>query len=136
MYTDGSYNTATAVYGGAYFVEGVIEGSVSGDEPSLASARNVAGECLAVIRGLKDLVDKAQLTIGDTVIIYHDYTGLSAWADGSWKAKKDVAKRYQKSISLFQSKGLEISFQKVPAHSGIKENEYVDTLAKAAVGLQ
>ena len=135
MYTDGSFNSVTAVYGGAYCVVDLLEGSVSGNDPELATARNVAGECLAVVRGIKALIDQEKLAPADKVIVFHDYTGLAEWAEGRWRAKKTVAIKYLQSIQLFREKGLVIEFVKVPAHSGVEINEKVDQLAKKAVGL-
>ncbi|HEY0221685.1 MAG TPA: RNase H family protein [Lactovum miscens] len=135
MYTDGSFNIATSVYGGAYCISNLLEGSFSGKDPKLATSRNVSGECIAVIRGIKALIDKEKLIPGDKVIVYHDYTGLADWAEGRWKAKKAVSLKYVQSIQLFRSKGLIIEFKKVAAHTGIPENEKVDRLAKKAVGL-
>lgn len=135
MYTDGSFNSVTGVYGGAYCIDGLLEGSVSGDDPELASSRNVAGECMAVVRGIKTAIDQEKLCPDDKITIYHDYTGLADWAEGRWKAKKPVAIKYVEAIKLFKSKGLLIEFIKVPAHSGVEINEKVDKLAKKAVGL-
>ncbi|GAB2026150.1 RNase H family protein [Lactovum odontotermitis] len=135
MYTDGSFNSATGVYGGGYSVKNLLEGSVSGSDPEFASARNVAGECQAVIRGIKALIDQEKLTALDKIVICHDYTGLADWAEGRWKAKKPVAVKYVAAIQLYRDKGLILEFKKVPAHSGVAENEKVDQLAKQAVGL-
>ncbi|MDR0298755.1 MAG: hypothetical protein LBI13_01520 [Streptococcaceae bacterium] len=135
MYTDGSFNSVTSVYGGAYCVDGVIQGSVSDNNPELAASRNVSGECMAVIRGIKALINQEKLVPDDKVVIYHDYTGLADWAEGRWQAKKTVAIKYVQAIKLFRSKGLVIEFVKVPAHSGVSANEKVDQLAKKAVGL-
>ncbi|MDR0297704.1 MAG: hypothetical protein LBI11_03515 [Streptococcaceae bacterium] len=136
MYTDGSYNAKTGVYGGAYSVSGLLEDAVSGRDPELASSRNVAGECLAVIEGAKALSAATQLFAGDKIVIFHDYTGLADWAEGRWRAKTPVAKRYVKSVEILRDKfGLVLEFRKVPAHSGVAGNERVDQLAKKAVGL-
>jgi ribonuclease HI len=135
MYTDGSFNARTGVYGGAYSVKNVLEGNVSGSNPEFASARNVAGECQAVIRGIKALLDQEKLVKYDKIVIYHDYTGLADWAEGRWKAKKPIAVKYVAAIQLFRDKGLILEFKKVPAHSGVPENENVDQMAKRAVGL-
>lgn len=136
MYTDGSYNHTTRTYGGAYYIANFLEGSISDNNPELAPARNVAGECLAVIRGITALSKKTALQAGDKIIVYHDYTGLSEWANGKWKTKQPVSQRYKAAIDkLRDDYGLLIEFIKVPAHSGVKENEYVDHLAKQVVGL-
>jgi ribonuclease HI len=136
MYSDGSYNAKTQTYGGAYYISDLLEGAVSGNDLELAPSRNVAGECLAVIRGIVALSKKTALHPGDSIIVYHDYTGLAEWANGNWKTKQPVSQRYKASIDkLREDYGLIIDFRKVPAHSGITENEHVDQLAKQAVGL-
>ncbi|MFV0555637.1 MAG: RNase H family protein [Lactovum sp.] len=135
MYTDGSFNSKSFVYGGAYHIDGVIEGSISGNEPELASARNVAGECLAVIEGIKKTIQQEKLHPKDKIIIYHDYIGLAEWAEGRWKANKPISKKYLQAIQTFKSKGLIIEFVKVAAHSGVTLNEKVDNMAKKAVDL-
>ena len=136
MYTDGSYNEKTKIYGGAYAIAGVIEGAVADDDAALVPARNVAGECLAVIRGIAALSRKVALSPGDEILVFHDYTGLAEWADGRWRAKQPVSQRYVASIQKLREEfGLLIHFKKVPAHAGVPENEHVDKLAKKAVGL-
>ncbi|MDR0200129.1 MAG: hypothetical protein LBI43_06095 [Streptococcaceae bacterium] len=136
MYTDGSFNVTTGVYGGAYSVAGLLEGSVSDNVPELAVSRNVAGECLAVVRGVQALSQRVALHAGDSITIYHDYTGLAEWAEGRWKAKTPVATRYVAAIRVLKEKfGLQLNFVKVAAHTGVTGNELVDRLAKAAVGL-
>ncbi|MDR2976392.1 MAG: hypothetical protein LBV19_03680 [Streptococcaceae bacterium] len=135
MYTDGSFNSRTGVYGGAYSVGSILEGKVSGSDPEFVSARNVAGECQAVVLGIKALIDQEKLNKSDKIVIYHDYTGLADWAEGRWKAKKMIAVKYVAAIQLYRDKGLILEFKKVPAHSGVAENEKVDRLAKLAVGL-
>jgi ribonuclease HI len=135
MYTDGSYNTASGIYSGAYAVKNLLEDSVTGSNPEFATARNVAGECLAVIQGIKALIVKENLIPGDKILICHDYTGLAEWAEGNWQARKPVAKKYVAAINFYRNDGLLLEFRKVPAHSGIPENEHVDKLAKKAAGI-
>lgn len=87
--------------------------------------RNVAAE----LEGVKEAVNWAIEYNKTRIKIYYDYEGIGNWADGSWKAKKDLTKQY---VSFIQQKKalVTIDFCKVPAHSGIEYNEQADKLAK------
>lgn len=134
-FTDGSYNknTGTAGWGGFLVLEDGSEIELSGTEsdPGWAAMRNVCGE----VRGCMDAVGKA-LTIGLKALhVYYDYTGVECWADGSWDANKPGTRAYQKCIRDARQAGLEVTFHKVAAHTGIPGNERADRLAKKAVGV-
>ena len=63
--------------------------------------------------------------------ICHDYTGISKWIMGEWKAKSPVAKQYIESYNKLLIKyDLFIQFKKVSAHCGQIFNEKADELAK------
>ena len=83
-FVDGSFNSATSVYGyGGFLVtkgeRHVISGS--GNDPQMASMRNVAGEVLGSMAAVKEAV-----AMGLTdLTIYYDYMGIEMWATGAWK---------------------------------------------------
>ena len=87
--------------------------------------RNVAAE----LEGVKEAIKCAIACNKSKIIIYYDYEGIGKWADGSWKAKKDLTRQY---VSFLKEKQalIAIKFVKVPAHSGIEYNEEADALAK------
>ena len=133
-FVDGSYNIATKVYGyGGFLVANgekyVLQGS--GDEPDMASMRNVAGEIL----GCMAAVEKA-LELGlKTVDVYYDYMGIEMWATGGWKRNKTGTIAYYDYMQSVKSDIL-VSFVKVKGHSGVDGNEEADRLAKEAVGIE
>lgn len=132
-FVDGSFNKDTCVYGyGGFLVENgnthTVQGS--GDNSELASMRNVAGEICGVIKAVKLALDLGlkQLTV------YYDYLGLEAWANRTWKAKKEYTAKYVRCIDKARET-MDIKFVKVTAHTGIPGNEKADKLAKQAVGI-
>lgn len=134
-YVDGSYNAKLGVYGAGavIFVDGneeeLIKVNQAGSLKEFVSARNVAGEVLAVImvmNGIKTLLDVEQLTI------YYDYDGIKCWPSGDWRCFAPVSKYYKSYMDTVE---IPIVFKKVKAHSGVPLNEMADALAKRACGL-
>jgi ribonuclease HI len=129
VYTDGSY--IKGQYSWAYaFVkndEVVYEDSSIGTSPEAAAMRNVAGEIAAVLYAVKRAAE-----LGVTIRIFHDYAGIAFWVTGEWKAKNEFTQRYAQLMNEYQ--GIYV-FEKVKAHTGNKFNEYVDKMAKAALGI-
>lgn len=87
--------------------------------------RNVAAE----LEGVKEAIKWAIAYKKTRIKIYYDYEGIGKWADGSWRAKKDITRQY---VTFLKDKRalITIEFCKVPAHSGIEYNEMADKLAK------
>lgn len=87
--------------------------------------RNVAAE----LEGVKEAVKWAIAYNKSRIKIYYDYEGIGKWADGSWKANKEITRQY---VNFIHEKRMliTIEFCKVPAHSGIEYNEMADKLAK------
>ena len=100
-------------------------------EEDYIDSRNVAGEVFAVMHGTRELISSGIRN----VTIYYDYEGIEKWVTGEWNAKIDLTKLYKCVIERFIDAGLNIHFHHVKAHSGDRWNEYVDRLAKEAIGL-
>lgn len=125
IYTDGSYNKDTKIAGyGAVILAGEII-RLSGQVESFGGEQ-VNGELEAVRKS----VDWAVRNGYGSVCIHHDYTGVGKWADGEWKANKSYTNEYARYIAT-QREIISISFEQIPAHSGITYNEMADKLARS-----
>lgn len=134
-FTDGSYNVKTGVYGyGVVLIfhdgkELLLSGS--DDNKEIASMRNVAGE----LKGACVAMQYAYNNNFKKLTIFHDYEGVSKWAEKKWKTNNEYTKKYAEYAQKI-SKKVDISFSKVLAHSGVEMNEKADMLAKKAVGVE
>lgn len=130
-YVDGSYNKFSKEFscGVVIFYNGkTYEISKKYNDSNLASMRNVAGEIKASENAMRFCLKN---NIKD-LKIYHDYEGIAKWAKGDWKANKAGTIAYR-DFFREASKKMNISFEKVKAHSGNKFNDKADQLAKAAL---
>lgn len=132
-FVDGSFHAGTKVYGyGGFLVhhgkKEVLQGS--GNEPEMASMRNVAGEVLGSMAAMEKALELGlrELTI------YYDYMGIEMWATGAWKRNKEGTIAYYDYVCSIRDR-LDITFVKVKGHSGVEGNEEADMLAKQAVGI-
>ena len=132
-YTDGSYNPETKECGAGLvlFIDGKKETfSCLNEDKEAESMRNVTGEILAACMA----IDMACHHHAKKLIIRHDYTGISEWANQHWQAKNKYTQAYQNKVFVAR-KFIDIEFEHVPAHTGVKYNEEADMLAKKACGM-
>ncbi len=134
-YVDGSFNLTSGIYG----YGGVLlsrDGSLTplkghGRDDTLRTMRNVAGE----IHGAMAAIEAAAAAGIHSITIFYDYMGIEMWANGQWKTNKEGTRAYKAFIDD-KRVSMDIQFQKVAAHTGVRFNELVDQLAKQAVGLR
>ena len=129
VYTDGSFYKGKYSYGYAFIKDGevIFESNGVGEDLEAASMRNVAGELAAVVHA----VEKAK-TLNARILIYHDYSGISHWVNGDWQAKNKFTQAY---VAFMRAHHGLYEFRKVAGHSGDRFNDYVDRLAKEALGI-
>ena len=131
-YVDGSFDESIGKYAfGCILIlpDGeIVRESGNGDNPESIALRNVTGEMLGAMYAVKWSIVNGYSSIK----ICYDYSGIEMWAVGQWKAKNDLTKKYADFMKE-NSKNIEISFQKIAAHTGNKYNEEADKLAKAAL---
>ncbi|MCI5839953.1 MAG: ribonuclease H family protein [Peptoniphilaceae bacterium] len=131
-YVDGSYNLKEKIYGSGVVLfthgEKICYSKKFSDEFFIH--RNVAGE----LKATEIAIDESIKHNNKSVVIYHDYQGISSWAKEEWKANNDLTKSYKEFISD-RMKKIEINFVKVKAHSNNENNDLADKLAKKAIGI-
>ena len=135
VYVDGSYCKTKKEYSSGvvmlYNGEVIKKCGFKGNEPSLISMWNVAGEIKAA-----EYAMLWALRMGfKKLILYYDYMGIEKWCSGEWKTKKEGTQNYAYVYGKVKPK-LEIEFVKVKAHSGNIYNDLADRLAKDALGLR
>ena len=89
--------------------------------------RNVAGEIAAV----QHAVEKAKMLKCANSHLSRLFRHFS-WVSGDWQAKNKFTQAYVAFMRAHQ--GL-YEFKKVAGHSGDRFNDYVDRLAKEALGI-
>lgn len=124
-YVDGSWspkgNDPECSGWGVLFEDGT---KLSGTVPH-EGTRQIAGECEAVIEAL----GHASECSATQIVIFYDYQGLPEWATGTWKAKNEITKHYQKVVQI-SMQAITVKFVKVDASAN-----KADALATAAIGI-
>jgi ribonuclease HI len=129
IYVDGSYRSGITSY--AVIVldkDKVLIDTFQKSMVDTFGSHNVTGEILGAIIGIKYAYDRNM-----SVKIYHDYSGISNWYNGSWKANTEIAKFYLEEVKNYRQH--DIYFEKVKGHTGDKYNELADRLAKRALDI-
>lgn len=128
LYVDGTFIDNTAGYGYVVIQDNNIIKSGSGITKEDISLRNVTGEIMGVMKGVKYCLENGF----ESITIHYDYEGLKKWVTGEWKTNKKLTHLYKSKMNGY-SKKIKIFWQKIAAHSGITYNEMADKLAKKAV---
>ncbi len=131
-YVDGSFDVNAGRYSfGCVLLtpDGkIIKESGNGDNPDSLAIRNVAGEMLGAMYAVKWAAKNGYKSIE----LRYDYVGIEKWARGEWKTNHVLTGKYAAYMKHMEEY-VQISFQKVKAHSGDLYNEEADKLAKAAL---
>lgn len=140
-YTDGSFRQGTkdekiVGYGVSILVDNEDEeyalNGVSTSE-HLLSSRNVSGELLAVMALIDTISGVSENPSDIDLHIYYDYEGVEKWVTGKWRANKLLTQEYRDKVRKAIDSGIQVSWHKVKAHSGIAMNERADALAAQAI---
>lgn len=130
IYVDGSYRDGVYSYGYVILDHNnniIAQRYGRGNDPVAATMNNVAGELTAVMRSC---VEAKNLGYKEIMIV-HDYTGISEWPLGRWKAKNSCVQKYVDFMhTLAKENNIKIYFRKVKGHSCDEYNDLADALAK------
>ena len=131
-FTDGSFDEKSKAYGSGVYIFAPdnikVELSSRGNNAKYIDLRNIAGEIIAVL----SVVDWAWKNGYEIINIFYDYEGVEKWANGEWRANKNLTQYYSQFIKD-KSDVIKINFIKVKGHSNNKYNDRADLLAKGAV---
>lgn len=131
-YVDGSFDARKGFYGSGIVLlkNGVVldELSIAGNDPLFIESYQIAGEVIGCIKAIEWAIqhDYSSITIS------YDYEGIHAWANGNWQTKKPISQYYKKQFDTLKPK-INVTFNKVKAHTGVTYNERADELAKLAI---
>lgn len=106
-----------------------LNGQVTDKE--YCALENVGGELISALEAIKFAMDKQW----PYITICYDYLGIEMFAKGKWHTTNAAVLDFIYKYNLYNKK-VDVHFVKVPAHTGIKGNEYADMLAKAAVNIK
>ncbi|HEU5138971.1 MAG TPA: RNase H family protein, partial [Bacillales bacterium] len=126
----GSYQESVELYSYGCVILNRKRDTLSGvgTDRERSSLRNVAGELLGAMRA----IEWACQHYYEAVTLYHDYTGIAKWASGEWTARIEATQEYVAFVDEYRER-IQISFEKVEAHSGNRYNDEADRLAKQAI---
>lgn len=132
-YTDGSFNEELNQF--SYGLVFINKGKKSTycekfNDENWIKLRNVAGE----IMGAQKAMQLALINNVESLLICHDYDGISKWCTGEWNTTKPETKNY-KAFYDYVAKDVKIYFKWIKGHSGNHLNDEADRLAWKAFNL-
>ncbi|MDR2401199.1 MAG: ribonuclease H family protein [Deferribacteraceae bacterium] len=127
-YVDGSFREGAASYGCVIISGGEVVAELSGSDDRFPKIRNIYGELLGAVKA----VEWGIAASCPAITIYYDYSGIEKWAVGGWKTNNILTRRYKECMDKLKE-SIDISFEKVAAHSGNYFNERADKLARNAL---
>lgn len=127
LYTDGSSDGKTGGIGGWATVIKYDNAIATTDSGYVFNATNNRMELMAVLEGLKQILDNSEVTI------VTDSKLVIGWLTKKFNRSDERCAEIALEIDrLVLDKNIELSFQHVKGHSGHPENELCDSLAKSA----
>lgn len=125
IYVDGSFADDCVGYGVVILKNGQLLKELSGmvTDELFTGSRQVGGEIIAVMEALA----WCKTEHIDNISIFYDFDNLKKWATGEYSANTPMTKVYREYV---QNCGINIQWNKVPGHSGVRWNERADELAK------
>jgi ribonuclease HI len=137
VYTDGGFDSAKKIASWAFvaYDEGNRIAKESGvvDYTHHLSAYLEHWNILGELEAVHNAVNWAIMSECKEFDLYFDYAGIEEWAEGRWKAKNDLTRRYVEFMYTHRACGTTIHFHRVKGHSGVYENEEVDKLCSEAM---
>lgn len=132
-YTDGSFNKSKNQFSyGLVFItkDKKMTYYEKFTDENWVKMRNVAGE----IMGSQKAMQIALMNNIKSLLICHDYAGISKWCTGEWKTNKIETKAYKQFYDKI-ALNVTINFKWIKSHSGDKLNDEADALATKAFSL-
>lgn len=130
IYVDGSYCNLENVNGvGCVMVENDKEIHTISKQTKGNNQWNVGAEIESALTAVNWAIENGY----EAVIINYDYLGIEMWATGSWNANNQITSGYARKMRELAQQ-INISFNKIKAHSGNEFNNLADRLAKQAIG--
>lgn len=130
IYVDGSHCSLENINGlGCVMVENNKEIYTISKQTKGNDQWNVGAEIDSALTA----VDWAIENEYESVIINYDFMGIEMWATGSWNANNPITSSYARKMRQLAQQ-INISFNKIKAHSGNEFNDLADMLARQAIG--
>lgn len=129
IYVDGAFESDLVGYGVVILKSGQFHAALYGIAKTDIEHRQVGGEITAVAEALR----WCQTHHVTAITLYYDYESLEAWATGRYRAQIPLTQAYAKFV---RDSGVQITWQKVASHTGVRWNEQADQLAAQAIALR